>query len=64
MQQPSRQPWGRLCGLLAACGAITVGIARQLDPDVILLRAVIAGIAVGAIVSFVASVIGQLPSEE
>lgn len=64
MEQKTRQPWGRLCGLLAACGAITVGMARELDPDVILLRAVIAGVAVGVIVSFVTSVIGQLTTEE
>jgi hypothetical protein len=64
MQQQTRQPWGRLSGLLAACGAIVVGMARDLDPDVILLRAAVAGIAIGSIVALVLHLISQIPTEE
>lgn len=64
MEPKTRQPWGRLCGLLAACGAMTVGMARDLDPDVILLRAAVTGIAVSCIVSLVIHLISQIPTEE
>jgi hypothetical protein len=40
-------PWGRAIGLLAACLATLVGVQCGLEPDVILWRALIAGIAAG-----------------
>lgn len=64
MDPKHRQPWGRLTGLLAACGTIAAGVWRDLDPDVILLRATVAGIAVGSIVAFVLHFISQIPTEE
>lgn len=64
MEPKTRQPWGRLSGLLAACGAIAAGVWHDLDPDVILGRAAVAGIAVGLIVAFVHRVISQIPTEE
>jgi hypothetical protein len=64
MEPKTRQPWGRLSGLLAVCGAITVGMARDLDPDVILLRAAVAGVAVAGIVALVLHLISHIPTEE
>lgn len=40
-------PWGRVCALLAACFATLVGVASGLEPDVILLRSLLAAVAVG-----------------
>jgi hypothetical protein len=42
-------PWGRTTGLLAACLATLIGVWRGLDPEVILARAVSAGIVVGVL---------------
>lgn len=64
MQPKSPQPWGRLAGLLAACGTIAMGVLHDLDPDVILVRSLVAAAAVGAIVTIVVRVISQIPSEE
>lgn len=50
MDHTSDQPWGRLTGLLAAAGAMLIGVLRNLDPDVILQRALISGLVVGIVV--------------
>jgi hypothetical protein len=50
MDRSSEQPWGRLTGLLAAAGAMLIGVLRNLDPDVILQRALVSGLVVGAVI--------------
>lgn len=45
MRRRDSQPWGTLLGLLAACLATISGAVVGLDPDVVLLRAVQAGLA-------------------
>ena len=45
MKRRDSQPWGTLLGLLAACLATMSGAAAGLDPDVVLLRALQAGLA-------------------
>lgn len=44
-KQPA--PWGSAIGLLAACLATLVGVGSGLEPDVILLRAAVAGVVLG-----------------
>ncbi len=50
-------PWGRISALLAACAATLIGVARGLDPDVILVRAIVAAGLLGALTLVVRSVI-------
>ncbi|HID21394.1 MAG TPA: hypothetical protein EYP14_03220 [Planctomycetaceae bacterium] len=45
-------PWGWYAGLFCASLTVLLGVARDLDPDVILLRAVTAGTIAGASVAF------------
>lgn len=45
MRRRDSQPWGTLLGLLAACLATISGAVAGLDPDVVLLRAIQAGLA-------------------
>ena len=59
-----RQPWGRACGLLGACVATLFGVFQQVDPDVILLRAMICGSVVCAAVWALRSVIAACESED
>jgi hypothetical protein len=42
-------PWGRAAGFLGACGVILIGVVCGLEPEVILVRAVGAGLATGLI---------------
>lgn len=52
MQGAERQetkPWATLLGLLASCLATLSGAAAGIDPDVVLLRALQAGLAVAAV---------------
>lgn len=51
------QPLGKLIGLLAACLATLVGVATGHAPFVILTRALISGVAVSLLLSFVTNVI-------
>ncbi len=37
-----RRPWGRACGLLVSCAVMLIGIAREVGPAEIVLRAVTA----------------------
>ena len=39
-----RRPWGRACGLLVSCAVILIGIARDVGPAAIVLRAVTAAL--------------------
>jgi len=49
-RQSEDRPWGMLFGLLMAAAITLVGIARSMDPLVILYRAVLAAILVGILV--------------
>jgi hypothetical protein len=43
---PSRRksrPWALAGGLLVASGVTLIGVARNLDPDIVLFRAAVAG---------------------
>ncbi|MCA9177442.1 MAG: hypothetical protein KDB14_23315 [Planctomycetales bacterium] len=43
------RPWGTLLGLMASCLATLAGVAAGVDPDVVLLRALQAGLAAATI---------------
>lgn len=47
--------WGAALGLLAGCGITLIGVALNLPPDVILLRALLGGCIIGSVVSVVAA---------
>ena len=49
MNRDQSRPWGTLLGLLASCLATLFGIAAGVDPDVILRRALQAGLAVATV---------------
>ena len=42
-------PWGTLLALLASCLATLAGAAANVDPDVVLLRALQAGVAAAVV---------------
>jgi hypothetical protein len=60
----NRQPWGRACGLLAGCVATVVGVLREVDPDVILYRAMITAVVVAVAVRMVRSVMEACPAKD
>ena len=64
MDDHSDQPWGRMSGLLAAAGAMLIGVLRNLNPDVILVRALIAGAVVGTVVSLLTQVLRRIAEDE
>jgi hypothetical protein len=43
----TNRPWGRLAGLSAWCLVVLVGALFGIDPEVVLVRAVAAGVLVG-----------------
>ena len=47
---PSGPPWARTAGLLGGCATVISGVARSVDPDVIVYRATIAAFGVAIIV--------------
>lgn len=58
------QPWGRACGLLGGCATTLAGVVQQVDPDVIVFRATVAAIAIGAVVGLFRAVVQALPAHE
>ncbi|MBL8848978.1 MAG: hypothetical protein JNG89_04810 [Planctomycetaceae bacterium] len=64
MDEQHDQPWGRLSGLLAAAGAMLIGVLRNLNPDVILIRAIIAGIVVGSVVNVLNQVLRRIAEDD
>jgi hypothetical protein len=48
--RPDTRPWGTLCGLVVGCVVTPIAAWRGLAPDVILLRAAVAGVVSGAVV--------------
>jgi hypothetical protein len=59
-----RQPWGRACGLLGACVATISGVFQQVDPDVILARAIVCGSVIALAVWVFRSVMNAVDSED
>jgi hypothetical protein len=47
IQDKAHRPWAALLGLLAGFGVAVVCVYRDLDPDVILLRSIVSGLACG-----------------
>ncbi len=64
MQDTSDQPWGRLTGLLATALAMLIGVLRNLDPDVILQRALVSGIVVGVVVGLVSRFLHAIEADD
>lgn len=64
MDNTSPQPWGRMLGLLATSGAMLLGILRDLNPDVILMRALVAGVIIGAVAGCVSRVLTTIEQDE
>lgn len=58
--KPNIRPWGSIAALLAACFATLVGLARDIDPEIILWRAVVAATLVGAVAAIAGSVAQSL----
>lgn len=57
------QPWGRVAACLTASAVTLIGIWNALDPEVILLRAVIASLIIGVFVSVVVGLIRLMLSQ-
>jgi hypothetical protein len=64
MDDATPQPWGRMLGLLAASGAILAGVVRDLNPDVILIRALVAGAIIGAVAGILSRVLTSIARDE
>jgi len=64
MDDHPNQPWGRFSGLLAAAAAMLIGVLRNLNPDVILVRSIIAGIAVGTVVNVLSQVLRRIAEDD
>jgi hypothetical protein len=64
MDDTANQPWGRLTGLLAAAAAMLIGVVRNLDPDVILQRALVSGLVVGVVVGLLARFLHSIDEED
>ena len=63
MPKRDTRPWGRVFGLLSACLVTLVGVARNLDPLVILQRAAIAGVSVGILAAAATALVGHLTQQ-
>jgi hypothetical protein len=64
MDDASPQPWGRMIGLLAASGAILIGMVRDLNPDVIVVRALVAGVVIGIVAGALSRVLTTITRDE
>ena len=60
IKQEANRPWGPLLGLLAGCVVAVVGIARGLEPEIILLRCAGAALACGLVVGFLRALVQYL----
>jgi hypothetical protein len=52
-------PWGRATGFLGACAVTLIGVARELEPEVVLGRAAGAGLALGLLACLVRWVVDR-----
>ncbi len=57
-------PWGAIVGLFVWCLATLVGVWSGLEPDVILMRAVVAGLTVGLITVILSRFLTGLLAQE
>lgn len=64
MDDASPQPWGRMLGLLAASAAMLIGVVRDLNPDVIVVRALVAGVIIGAVAGVLTRVLTSISHDE
>jgi hypothetical protein len=55
-----RRPWVGMAGLLTGCGTTGIGIVLGLDPDVILLRAFAAGVAMAVVAAVVKGMVTRI----
>ena len=54
------RPWGRILGLLCGCIVTLVGVSSNLDPLLVLKRAVTAGLVVGLIGAIFTALVNRL----
>lgn len=52
-------PWGSVAALLAGCLVTLIGVIRGVDPDVILLRAVVAAVVLGVLATLAGSLVNR-----
>lgn len=64
MDDATSQPWGRMLGLLAASGAMLIGVVRDLNPDVIVVRALVAGVIIGAVAGVLTRILTSIAQDE
>ncbi len=55
-----KQPWGRVIGLLTACGVTLIGVFYGIEPEIILVRALVAGSVLGTLTTIVVHVLNAL----
>ena len=53
-------PWGNLAGLATWCVATLAGVIRDIEPEVILMRSVVAAILVSALTGLIAGIVNLL----
>jgi hypothetical protein len=53
-----------MIGLLAASGAILIGMVRDLNPDVIVVRALVAGVVIGIVAGALSRVLTTITRDE
>jgi hypothetical protein len=53
-----------MSGLLAASAAILIGMVRDLNPDVIVVRALVAGVIIGAVGGVLSRVLVTITRDE
>jgi len=53
-------PWGKMTGFLSACVVTLIGVVRDMDPDVILVRALGAGLIVGVMAAVAGRIVNRL----
>jgi len=52
-------PWGKITGFLSACVVTLIGVVRDIDPDVILVRALAAGVIVGIMSAMAGKIVNR-----
>lgn len=50
--------------MLAAAGAMLIGVLRNLNPDVIVLRAIVSGTVVGIVVGLLTRLLRRLAEDD
>ncbi len=55
-----KQPWGRVIALLTACVVTLIGAFYGIDPEIILVRALVAGSVLGTLTTIIVHVLNAL----